>query len=119
MMSAGISRRRVVAGIAGAALAPSASTRAAPAGDFYRGKTLTTIVGFAPGGGVDTAARVVARHLSRFIPGSPRSVVQNLEGAAGIVAALSGAEVATMMRELKVSATPQVVAGYKRLGAPP
>ena len=60
---------------------------AAPAGDFYRGKTLTTIVGFAPGGGVDTAARVVARHLVRFIPGSPRSLVQNLEGAAGIVAA--------------------------------
>ena len=87
MMRAGISRRRVVTGIAGAALAPSASTRAAPANDFYRGKTLTTIVGFAPGGGVDTAARVVARHLVRFIPGSPRSIVQNLEGAAGIVAA--------------------------------
>lgn len=80
-----ISRRSVVAALAGSAVARSVS--AAPAGEFYRGKTLTTVVGFAPGGGVDTAARVIARHLVRFIPGSPRSIVQNLEGAAGIVAA--------------------------------
>jgi len=82
-----ISRRGFVAGMAGGALARSASASAAPASEFYRGKTLTTVVGFAPGGGVDTAARVVARHLVRFIPGTPRSIVQNLEGAAGIVAA--------------------------------
>jgi tripartite-type tricarboxylate transporter receptor subunit TctC len=80
-----ISRRRFVAGFAGSAIASRVS--AAPASEFYRGKTLTTVVGFAPGGGVDTAARVIARHLVRFIPGSPRSIVQNLEGAAGIVAA--------------------------------
>jgi len=43
------------------------------------------IVGFAPGGGVDTASRVIARHLVRFIPGEPRVIVQNMEGAAGIV----------------------------------
>lgn len=78
-------RRGFVAALAGSALARTAS--AAPASDFYRGKTLTTVVGFAPGGGVDTAARVIARHLVRFIPGQPRSIVQNLEGAAGIVAA--------------------------------
>jgi tripartite-type tricarboxylate transporter receptor subunit TctC len=59
---------------------------AAHAADFYQGKTLTLIVGFAPGGGVDTTARVVARHLVRFIPGEPGVVVQNMEGAAGIVA---------------------------------
>lgn len=45
------------------------------------------IVGFAPGGGVDTTARMVARHLVRFIPGRPGLVVQNMEGAAGLVAA--------------------------------
>jgi len=55
--------------------------------DFYRGKTLTVLVGFAPGGGVDTTARLVARHLVRFIPGQPGVVVQNMEGAAGLVAA--------------------------------
>jgi tripartite-type tricarboxylate transporter receptor subunit TctC len=58
----------------------------ASAADFYQGKTLTMIVGFAPGGGVDTTARVVARHLVEFIPGMPSLVVQNMEGAAGLVA---------------------------------
>lgn len=52
---------------------------------FYEGKTLTVIVGYAPGGGVDATARAVTRHLGRFIPGSPNIVVQNMEGAAGIV----------------------------------
>jgi hypothetical protein len=65
-----------------------AGVAAAAAGtqDFYQGKTLTVLVGFAPGGGVDTTARVVARNLVRFIPGQPSLVVQNMEGAAGLVA---------------------------------
>jgi tripartite-type tricarboxylate transporter receptor subunit TctC len=58
----------------------------AVAADFYQGKTLTVIVGYAPGGGVDTTARAVTRHLGRFIPGNPAVTVQNMEGAAGIVA---------------------------------
>jgi tripartite-type tricarboxylate transporter receptor subunit TctC len=53
--------------------------------DFYQGKTLTVIVGYAPGGGVDASARAMTRHLGRFIPGRPAIVVQNMEGAAGIV----------------------------------
>jgi hypothetical protein len=57
------------------------------AADFYEGKTLTVIVGFAPGGGVDANARAVTRHLGRFIPGNPNVVIQNMEGAAGIVSA--------------------------------
>jgi tripartite-type tricarboxylate transporter receptor subunit TctC len=57
------------------------------AADFYEGKTVTVIVGYAPGGGVDAHARVVTRHLGRFIPGNPSIVIQNMEGAAGIVAA--------------------------------
>jgi tripartite-type tricarboxylate transporter receptor subunit TctC len=57
----------------------------AVAADFYQGKTLTVIVGYAPGGGVDTTARAVTRHLGRFIPGNPAVTVQNMEGAAGIV----------------------------------
>jgi tripartite-type tricarboxylate transporter receptor subunit TctC len=68
--------------IVAAAVAPGAA-----ADDFYAGKTITVIVGFAPGGGVDTTARVVARHLVRFIPGQPGLVVQNMEAAAGLVAA--------------------------------
>src|SRR3954471_17147645 len=66
------------------ALAIAGSSDAAAA-DFYQGKTLTVIVGYAPGGGVDASARAITRHLGRFIPGLPNIVVQNMEGPAGIV----------------------------------
>jgi tripartite-type tricarboxylate transporter receptor subunit TctC len=79
------SRRDVLAGIG--ALSAGFAPPAARADDVYQGKTLTVIVGFAPGGGVDTVSRVVARHFVRFIPGKPSLVVQNMEGAAGVVAA--------------------------------
>src|SRR5919198_6297974 len=61
------------------------SGQPALAADFYQGKTLTVIVGYAPGGGVDATARAITRHLARFIPGQPNIVVQNMEGAAGII----------------------------------
>src|SRR5262245_32110996 len=82
------SRRQVLSGrtAAPAALA-GLGTPPARASEFYRGKTLTVIVGFAPGGGVDTTARMVARHLVRFIPGAPALTIQNMEGAAGVIAA--------------------------------
>jgi tripartite-type tricarboxylate transporter receptor subunit TctC len=68
-----------------AALSMGGSTRNALAADYYQGKTLTVIVGYAPGGGVDATARAITRHFARFIPGHPNVVVQNMEGAAGIV----------------------------------
>jgi tripartite-type tricarboxylate transporter receptor subunit TctC len=63
---------------------PVTASRAA---DFYQGKTITMIAGFAPGGGVDLGARLVARHLGRFIAGKPTILVQNMPGAAGLIAA--------------------------------
>ena len=57
------------------------------AGDYYRDKTVRIIVGFAPGGGLDTYSRTIARHLGRHIPGSPNVVVSNLPGAGSIIAA--------------------------------
>ena len=77
-------QRLVMTVVATTALACSAPV--VLAGDVYAGKTLTMIVGFAPGGGVDTTARVVGQHLVRFIPGAPTLLVQNMEGAAGLVA---------------------------------
>ena len=59
----------------------------AHAEDFYKGKTIRFIVGVAAGGGYDTYARMVARHISRHIPGNPESVVENMTGAGGLVAA--------------------------------
>src|SRR5882757_6215350 len=56
----------------------------ARAQDFYRGKTLTIVVGFTPGGGFDVNARLLARHIGRHIPGNPAVVVQNVPGAAAL-----------------------------------
>jgi tripartite-type tricarboxylate transporter receptor subunit TctC len=60
---------------------------AADAGDFYRGKTVTIVVGYGPGGGYDLYARLLARHLGAHIPGNPSVIVQNMPGAAGMRAA--------------------------------
>ncbi|HEY3643218.1 MAG TPA: tripartite tricarboxylate transporter substrate-binding protein [Xanthobacteraceae bacterium] len=55
--------------------------------DFYRGKRLTLTVGYGPGGGYDVFARLLARHLGRFIPGNPPIIVQNMPGAGSLIAA--------------------------------
>src|SRR5262249_13542477 len=70
-----------------ASAAAFASSAGFAAEDFYAGKTLTIVCGYPPGGGVDAGARLIALHLSRFIPGTPAVVVQNMPGAGGLVAA--------------------------------
>jgi len=50
------------------------------------GKTIRIIVGYSPGGGFDTLTRVVARHLSKHLPGNPNIIVSNMTGAGGAVA---------------------------------
>jgi len=55
--------------------------------DFYKGKQVTIIVGYGSGGGYDVYARVLARHLGRFIPGNPTVIVQNMPGAGSLRAA--------------------------------
>jgi len=57
------------------------------AAPFYEGKTIRLIVGFSAGGGFDTYSRLIARHMGRHIPGSPSIVVENMPGAASLVAA--------------------------------
>ena len=59
----------------------------ARAEDFYSGQTLRLIVGSAAGGGYDTYTRMIARHLGGHIPGHPATVVENMPGAGGLVAA--------------------------------
>jgi tripartite-type tricarboxylate transporter receptor subunit TctC len=68
-----------------AALAQPAAAQSVEA--FYKGRTVTMLVGTAPGGINDLSARLVARHLGRFIPGHPFIVVQTQPGAGGLVAA--------------------------------
>jgi len=69
---------------AGIVLALAAPARA---DDFYKGKSISLVIATATGGGYDTYARLIARHLSRHIPGQPSIVPQNMPGAAGIRAA--------------------------------
>ena len=59
----------------------------ASAQDFYQGKTVHIIVGFAAGGGFDTYSRAIARHLGKHIPGNPTIVVDNMTGAGSLIAA--------------------------------
>jgi len=70
------------------AIAGFATVTDAQAQDFYKGKTLTIIVGYSPGGGFDDNARLLARYLGRHIPGNPSVLVSNLPGAASLTAVL-------------------------------
>jgi len=54
---------------------------------FFKGKTVRIIVGFSPGGGYDTYARLVGRHMGKHLPGSPTVVVDNMPGAGSLISA--------------------------------
>jgi len=68
-----------------ATIALAAFGGAAHAQPYYEGKTLRIIVGLAAGGGFDSYARVIGRHLGKHIPGNPTVIVDNMTGAGGIV----------------------------------
>jgi tripartite-type tricarboxylate transporter receptor subunit TctC len=55
--------------------------------EFYKGRSMSLIVGFNPGGAYDPYARSVARHLPKHLPGSPDIVVKNMQGAGSVRAA--------------------------------
>src|SRR2546430_1677110 len=69
-----------------AVLTPCAAGADAVA-DFYRGRSITNLIGFGAGGGFDIYARLVAQHLGRHVPGNPSFVAQNMPGAGGRIAA--------------------------------
>jgi tripartite-type tricarboxylate transporter receptor subunit TctC len=55
--------------------------------EFYAGKTFTIVVGSDVGGGYDANARLLSRHIGKFIPGNPTVIVQNRPGGGSIIAA--------------------------------
>jgi tripartite-type tricarboxylate transporter receptor subunit TctC len=63
------------------------SASAQPAQDFYKGKQITMLVSTAAGGGYDTYARTLARHMTKYIPGNPTIVPRNMPGADGAITA--------------------------------
>lgn len=89
-----------------AALWAVTPTYAQSAAEFYAGKQITFIVGASTGGGYDTQARLVARHLGKHVPGNPTIIVQNMPGAGSLaaanyiynVAAKDGSVIALVMR---------------------
>ncbi len=76
-------RRSFALGLLALLLAPPALAQDAVAA-FYRGRTVNLIVGYSVGGGYDTYARILARHIGRHIPGNPQIVVQNMPGAGSL-----------------------------------
>ena len=63
------------------ALHPAAQADAVA--DFYKGRNLPILIGFSPGGGVDTFGRLLGKHLGEHVPGKPNVVVQNMPGGGG------------------------------------
>jgi tripartite-type tricarboxylate transporter receptor subunit TctC len=66
------------------ALIPGITLGAAP---FYEGKTIRITVGVSPGGGFDNEARILSRHMPKYIPGKPTIIVENVTGAGGLICA--------------------------------
>jgi tripartite-type tricarboxylate transporter receptor subunit TctC len=77
--------RRLTASLVFAALFSPAAF-AQNVADFYKGRTISLIVGGSEGGGYDTMARAVGRHIGRHIPGNPAIVARNMPGASGMAA---------------------------------
>jgi tripartite-type tricarboxylate transporter receptor subunit TctC len=70
-----------------ALLLPSLPARADAVADFFKGKTISMVIGLSTGGDYDLRARMLARHMPRHIPGSPTMVPRNMPGAGGLAAA--------------------------------
>src|SRR5581483_8723697 len=80
-------RFAVVVALVGATFTIPAPTHAQTVEQFYRGRSITLIVGFNPGGAYDPYARTLARHLPKHLPGAPNIVVKNMQGAGSVIAA--------------------------------
>ncbi|HLH95116.1 MAG TPA: hypothetical protein VKW08_08355 [Xanthobacteraceae bacterium] len=88
--SMGAWRRRLTeisSGVVIAALVLPFCANAQSAEEFFKTAQLSLYVGSGSGGGYDTIARLVARYMSRYLPGNPNFVIKNMPTAAGVAAA--------------------------------
>ena len=58
-----------------------------PVADFYKGKTISLVIGTSPGNDYDFRGRLLARYMGRHISGEPQIVARNMPGGGGVVAA--------------------------------
>jgi tripartite-type tricarboxylate transporter receptor subunit TctC len=77
---------RLIASALMATLLPAAA-RAQSVAEFYARANLRLIVAADPGASYDSDARLVARHLSKHLPGNPKITIENMLGASGRIAA--------------------------------
>ncbi len=66
------------------AMAAAGTANADALSDFYKGKRMTMFVGSGVGGGYDTYTRAFVRHYKKYVPGKPRILVKNMQGASGL-----------------------------------
>ena len=78
---------RVIAVLLAAVFAAVLAENSEAQQPFYRGKQMTLLIASGVGGGYDTYARALARHMTRHIPGNPTIVSKNVPGAGGLIAA--------------------------------
>jgi tripartite-type tricarboxylate transporter receptor subunit TctC len=96
--------KTILAALALASL-PLAAEAQTPA-EFYKGKQVSLYIGFSVGGGYDLYARMIARHMSKHIPGNPQIIPRTMEGSGSLrvanfiyqVAPKDGTAFATMGR---------------------
>jgi tripartite-type tricarboxylate transporter receptor subunit TctC len=79
--------RHLAAGVVLSTLAGGVAEAQEAVASFYRGRTVTIVIGSSAGGGYDLYGRLLGRFLGRHIPGNPQVVAQNMPGAASNVAA--------------------------------
>ncbi|MGE0853885.1 MAG: Bug family tripartite tricarboxylate transporter substrate binding protein [Hyphomicrobiaceae bacterium] len=70
-----------------AAFAAYSAPAAAQSEPFFRGKQVSLVIGYGPGGGYDTYARFLARFMGKHLPGKPAIVPRNMPGAGSLAAA--------------------------------
>lgn len=94
------------------ACGPALNAHGQGAPDFYKSKQMRLIVGHAVGNDYDVGARLLAKHLPKYIPGQPSIIIQNMPQAASIVAAnyvytqapRDGTVIGTFSRDFPISA---------------
>ena len=81
-------RKTVLAAVVVLAMSIASAAQAASVADFYKGRTISVIIGYSAGTGYDIYARLLARFIGRHTPGNPTVIAQNMPGAGSLKAAM-------------------------------